>query len=152
MDRATYNECLKPYITGSKPKEQRTLDFCIGAKMCSGKAANPDEAREICLSAPVKEPSSRRKKGSNIDFAAIANCATPQINGYFEAKADITAELLVALFTQCSNGSGGKISREKYIKKCFKKHSSTGNAQVGIKEAAKLRTLCIAEYKALGME
>ena len=55
MDRATYNECMRPYITGSKPKEQRRLDFCVGAKICSSKASTREQAEEICRQPkPVK--------------------------------------------------------------------------------------------------
>lgn len=47
-DREEYNACMRPYMTGSKPKEQRKLDFCVGAKVCSGKAKTEEEARAIC--------------------------------------------------------------------------------------------------------
>jgi len=47
-NREKYNQCMRPFITGSKPKEQRKQDFCIGAKICSGKAKNTDEAQRIC--------------------------------------------------------------------------------------------------------
>ena len=48
-NREEYNTCMKPYITGKgKTKEQRKLDFCIGAKMCSGKAKTDEEAKGIC--------------------------------------------------------------------------------------------------------
>lgn len=47
--REEYNQCIKPHITGTgKTKEQRKLDFCIGAKLCSGKAKTEKEARAIC--------------------------------------------------------------------------------------------------------
>lgn len=62
MDRVEYNHCMSPYIRGSKPKEQRKLDFCIGAKICSGKASSPEEAKTLCLNAPPKEPKARKSK------------------------------------------------------------------------------------------
>lgn len=49
MKREDYNQCMRPYITGSKPKEQRKLDFCIGAKVCSSKAKNKEEAKQMCM-------------------------------------------------------------------------------------------------------
>jgi transcription elongation factor Elf1 len=52
--REEYNACMRPYITGSKSKEQRKLDFCIGAKVCSGKAKDREEAEKICLLPKVK--------------------------------------------------------------------------------------------------
>lgn len=47
--REEYNTCMRPYITGKgKTREQRKLDFCIGAKVCSGKAQTDEEAKVIC--------------------------------------------------------------------------------------------------------
>jgi len=49
MDRAAYNSCMSPYIKGKeKTKEERRADFCIGAKVCSGKAKSPEEAKVLC--------------------------------------------------------------------------------------------------------
>lgn len=62
MDRQEYNACMSPYITGKKPVEQRRLDFCIGAKVCSGKSSTPEEAKKICLSTPPKEPKARKSR------------------------------------------------------------------------------------------
>ncbi|HUS04452.1 MAG TPA: hypothetical protein VMY79_02890 [Dehalococcoidia bacterium] len=53
MRQIEYRECLRPYITGSKTKEQRQLDFCTGAKVCS-RGISVEEAKRIC-SLP-KEP------------------------------------------------------------------------------------------------
>lgn len=46
--REEYNACMRPFITGSKPKEERKRDFCIGAKVCSGKATTKEEAAQLC--------------------------------------------------------------------------------------------------------
>ena len=66
MKQAEYRECLRPYITGPKPKEQRKLDFCTGAKVCA-KGISVDEARRIC-SLP-KEPKlpKRRHNGKSCE-------------------------------------------------------------------------------------
>lgn len=65
--RTEYNQCIRPFITGTgKSKEERKLNFCIGAKVCSGKAKNPEEAKQICLTQPpkpAKQPKQRRAKG-----------------------------------------------------------------------------------------
>jgi hypothetical protein len=48
-NREEYNTCMRPYISGKgKPKEQRRSDFCIGAKICSGKAGTREEAVQLC--------------------------------------------------------------------------------------------------------
>ncbi len=49
MDREKYNACMRPYISGKdKTKEERRFGFCIGAKLCSGKAKTEEEAAVIC--------------------------------------------------------------------------------------------------------
>ena len=46
---------MRPFITGSgKSKEERQHSFCVGAKICSGKAKTEEEAAQLC-SLP-KEP------------------------------------------------------------------------------------------------
>lgn len=64
--REEYNACMRPYISGKdKTKEERQLDFCAGAKICTGKATNMDQALKICRETPptVKPPKSG-KRGS----------------------------------------------------------------------------------------
>jgi len=40
---------MRPFITGSgKTKEERKQGFCIGAKVCSGKAKTEEEAAQLC--------------------------------------------------------------------------------------------------------
>lgn len=49
MDRQAYNDCMKPYISGKgMSKEERRLRFCVGAKVCSGKAKTEEEAAQVC--------------------------------------------------------------------------------------------------------
>jgi len=60
---------MVPFMKGSKPKEQRQFDMCVGAKICSGKAGSEEEAISIC-SLP-KEPKpvkvGRVKKGQSCE-------------------------------------------------------------------------------------
>lgn len=59
--REDYTKCMRPYITGSKPKEQRRLDFCVGAKICSGRASSREEAERLCVeSAKTPKPVSNK--------------------------------------------------------------------------------------------
>lgn len=50
--REEYNNCMRPYMTGTKTKKERQHDMCVGAKVCSGKAKTDEEAEKIC-SAPT---------------------------------------------------------------------------------------------------
>lgn len=61
--RKEYTSCIRPYITGSKPKEQRKLDFCVGAKICSGKAKTREEAERICKEAASLPKTAKAKSG-----------------------------------------------------------------------------------------
>jgi hypothetical protein len=54
---------MRPYISGSKPKEQRKHDFCIGAKICSGKASSREEAIQLC-SLPKEPKPQKTNKGT----------------------------------------------------------------------------------------
>jgi hypothetical protein len=47
MAREEYNTCMTPWIRG-KEGYARRLSFCIGAKLCSGKAKTEVEAKQIC--------------------------------------------------------------------------------------------------------
>ncbi len=107
MDRKAYNSCLSPYIKGKgKPKEQRRLDFCIGAKMCTSKASNQDEAKKICLAMPPKpprEPRERRaKRGGDSrncgqKMVDLARCASRKIELTQLTQENFTMALAEAL-------------------------------------------------------
>ena len=72
MDRAAYNRCMTPFMKGSKTREQRQFDMCVGAKACSGKAASRDEAERICsLPKEPKQRVSKRKKGASCEAEVI---------------------------------------------------------------------------------
>ena len=52
MGRSEYQGCMTTGLRSlpkGVSKEERKLGFCIMAKTCSGKAANKEEARRICL-------------------------------------------------------------------------------------------------------
>lgn len=74
--REEYNACMKPYMTGSKPKEQRQLDFCVGAKLCSGKAKDEKEAERVCLlpKPPKEEKERKRREVPTCNVEQIVSC------------------------------------------------------------------------------
>lgn len=64
--REQYNQCMRPYITGKgKPKEQRKLDFCVGAKICAGRAQNEEEAAKLCANTIPKWARQAMPKGDD---------------------------------------------------------------------------------------
>lgn len=87
MNREEYRSCISPYITGSKPKEQRRLDFCVGAKICSGKTKDREEAERLCKEAakipkPSRATGSRKRspKTCEREVREIANCMVKNID------------------------------------------------------------------------
>jgi hypothetical protein len=78
MDRKQYNQCMVPFMKGSKPKEQRQFDMCVGAKICSGKAGTEEEAISICsLPKELKPVKTRQvKSGQSCEREAgkLAQC------------------------------------------------------------------------------
>ncbi len=81
---STYTLCMKPYMSGGGP--DRKLRFCIGAKICSGKAADEETAKQICLSQPPKEQSTgtgagkRQPKQCAENMAKLAACVISKID------------------------------------------------------------------------
>jgi hypothetical protein len=135
-----------PYMKGGG--EDRKLRFCVGAKLCSGKAASEEEARQICISAPPKEPKTRKSKKAAksgdcaAEMNAIAVCLIPYLD-----EPDFKSRL-GGLLQQCACGGTTKPdTKEKFIKKCFKENSSTGTLQIPLQEAAKLRSFCTNKWK-----
>lgn len=46
---------MRPFITGKgKSKEERKRSFCVGAKVCSGKAESEQQAAELCAKSVPK--------------------------------------------------------------------------------------------------
>lgn len=141
--REEYNACIRPYITGSKPKEQRKMDFCIGAKICSGKAANEQEARVICSQPKAEKPANSKKSRRRgiIDTGVTAACIIDKLQG-----AAPTLDNLSPIIANCLGQKVEKSSREKFIKNCFKENTSGDGMQYDIKEAQKLRAFCIKAW------
>ena len=57
--REVYTQCMIPHMKGGGP--DRKLRFCIGAKLCSGKAKTEAEARELCLLPKEPKPATAKK-------------------------------------------------------------------------------------------
>lgn len=78
MDRKEYNQCMVPYMKGSKTKEQRQFDMCVGAKICSGKAGTKEEVIGICSlpkePKPVKVGRVKKEQSCEKDVATVSQC------------------------------------------------------------------------------
>jgi hypothetical protein len=66
--REDYTTCMVPWMKGGGP--DRKVRFCVGAKICSGKASNEEEARRLCAEAaanPKPKKARKSRKGSEAE-------------------------------------------------------------------------------------
>lgn len=149
MGRADYTDCMKPYMRGGGP--ERKERFCIGAKICSGKADNEDEAKRLCDEAarepkPAKAPRARRgKKGATIDLVSLAACASQKINIEMLTPENLLSTLQTAL-ESCYTGTKTvpALDYKKFMRDCIKVNTVTGS----FKESGKTTQQCNINWKA----
>lgn len=103
--REEYNKCIIPYISGSKPKEQRRLDFCVGAKVCSGKAKDRAEAERLC-SLPKELKPLRAKRGKppvscKEEMLTLAQCMVSRIDMNLVSNTKSIETALVDALLKC---------------------------------------------------
>lgn len=105
MDRTSYNRCMSPYMKGSKPKEQRQLDFCIGSKVCSQKAKNEEEAKQICL-LPKEPKPFKAKRGNGRDcgreVSELTRCIVSKID--MDLASESMENAIIGAMMECRCG------------------------------------------------
>ena len=141
MNREEYTTCMKPWMKkregGGPDRKER---FCLGAKICSGKAKDEQEAAKLCAEAASNPKPPRKARGKcKVIAPDMAACVIRALGGSEINLANLT--------TAIAGCTGQKVekppTRERFIKKCFKENAVTGD----IKEAQKLRTMCTAKWK-----
>ena len=114
---------MKPYISGQH--EDRKGDFCIGAKICSGKAADEKEAARLCAEAAANPPKPR--KGRGVDPAKLAACVSTNIN-IEELTVDNLPVRLEAAIIHCSmTKSASPPSYKRFMNACLKETGTGGD-------------------------
>ena len=140
MNRTEYNACMAPHMTGSKTKEERKTDMCIGAKLCSGKAETKEEAERICLLPKEPKPEKERKgRSRKIDTVTLAKCIIGQITDGDNSELDVAT--LANVINKCS-GVKNIDHKKQFLKKCITGGTVTGD----IKESNVLRKRCLKEW------
>lgn len=103
--REEYNQCMRPFITGAKEKEQRKLDFCIGAKVCSRKAKDRAEAERLCLLPKEPKPMRARKDKQPVsckeEMITLAQCMVAKIDMNLVSSAKNIETALVDALLKC---------------------------------------------------
>lgn len=119
--REEYNACITPYMTGKgKTREERQRTMCIGAKLCTKKAATEEEADKICQEAPSKPiKSATVKRGTKKCFTQvepITSCLLGKIETIDLSKVKLS-DILGDMVSVCLCGSKPKITRAKKAEK-----------------------------------
>ncbi len=112
MDRKSYNDCIGKNMKGKKlSKEQRKLEFCIVAKMCSGKVPSREEADRVCQESArhPKEPKARSsKKGGGQscekDVLQTARCMVDVINMEWASNVNSVEAAIANAMMECRCG------------------------------------------------
>ena len=126
MDRSAYTTCMITWMKGGGP--DRKSRFCIGAKLCSGKAKSEEEAKQICLSLPAKEPKPRKTSGRGIDPVKLASCISTNIDLASLTLDNMPARLEAAI-THCSTGKSSTkpLTYKRFMSSCIKETSEGGD-------------------------
>ena len=150
-NRAEYNACMRPYITGSKPKEERKRDFCVGAKICSGKAQSKEEALTLCANTVPKWARQALPKGDdNLSCDARISRVHETIDAIvLGLKAGDIAEMVPACaqvlsdVTKCRPGEVAELAEVavKEVKGLSKRYYLKGEAKDAQNKLAALKEL-----------
>jgi len=110
--REEYTACMRPYMTGGG--EDKRERFCIGAKICSGKAENEPEAKNLCeVSALEPKPPKKPKKEKICqlkDLAAVGACLAANIDLSSLTPSNMQQTFEVAL-QKCTSKQSASVKR-----------------------------------------
>jgi len=109
MKREEYTSCMTPYMKGGG--EGRKERFCVGAKLCSGKAGDEGEAKRLCAEAAANPKPPKKKRPKKVctlkDLEAITTCVVESID-----VSSLTQENMGKVFgdalRKCSGGPEAK--------------------------------------------
>lgn len=124
MGREEYSKCMVPWMKGGGP--ERKERFCLGAKICSGKATTEEEAARLCAEAAAN-PKPQAKTGTRsrkckIVAPDLATCILESLSG-----SEVNLVNLTTAITKCSGQKVVKPPTEKsFLRKCIKESQVTG--------------------------
>jgi len=128
---------MKPYMSGKKGPDRKD-SFCVGAKICSGKARSADEARQLC-SQPKPEGESKPGKGRGKKFNPrdLALCLIENLS-----NGDLTVASLSGAIATCQEAKKPYLKKH-YIRDCIKDGTIVGT----MAETVKLAKGCEREWR-----
>lgn len=127
--REEYNACMRPFISGKGiPKEERRSRFCVGAKLCAGKATSEAQAAEMCRNSPPSSARGPKKpRGCNAQAEQLVACILPKLT----PGQPINPETFRNAVFECQCGKPApKISRAKKMAKAYEDMTEEEKATV----------------------
>lgn len=150
MANTEYQACMTKAMQGFPKgisRQERGDLFCVSAKLCSGKARNESEAKQLCANrAPSPSKKGRGRKG--IDSEGIARCLLPMLTD----GQTVSIKELSAWISECSGKSGGvKIKKPEtknhFLKNCAMEMIIDQGLKGTFAESIRMRKLCEAKWK-----
>lgn len=93
-------------MRGSKSKEQRQFDMCVGAKLCSNKAQTEEEAKSICSlpkePKPVKIGQVKRGQSCERDVVKLSQCVVDNIDMNLASNINSIELAIMNALMECS--------------------------------------------------
>ncbi len=113
--REQYNKCMVPYMKGTGvSKEERHMKFCVGAKLCSGKASSEKEAIGLCSLPKEPKPGKTPKKARAAVNPCVQDVTARVASGELPADTDV-ADVCAEIPDQEPEGIKVKIGNRKKI-------------------------------------
>ena len=106
MNQTEYRACMSENMKGTQlSKEERKLEFCVTAKLCSKKAGNRDEAVGMCNQPkePKQPKKSRSGKGGSckVEAEELAFCMLQNLEASMQGGSGDIEEALGRAAVKC---------------------------------------------------
>lgn len=136
--REDYTKCMTPYMKGTgRSNTERQADMCIGAKLCSGKAGNKQQAAQLCAEAASKpKPPKKSKKTKKFcfnDFESLSVCMAANID-----VSKLTSDNMQQVFANALAACSGAQAKTKIKKAASTIEQLDPEDRVALQTIAKL--------------
>lgn len=109
--RQEYAQCIGRGMQGKQlSKEERKLEFCVVAKLCSNKSPNREEALRVCkLPKATKEPKGKRQRkpqSCEKEVQRLSRCMAENIDMDLASNINSVEMAIINAMMTCKCGGG----------------------------------------------
>lgn len=106
MRREEYNACISKGLKGKTfGKEERKLEFCVVAKLCSSKIKDREEAERICSlpkePKPLKASKKQKPQSCEKEVAKVAHCMVDKIDMNLASNINSIETAIINAMVEC---------------------------------------------------